>query len=92
MIWSLAGCAFALAVAAAAWRRSRGAAGFYDGDTYGMDRRAHVRYAAISLAFVSYFAFTSATHNVAAGIAGLALYALVAIFYATSFLRGSSDE
>lgn len=92
MIWSLGGCALALAVAATAWRRSRVAGGYYDGETYGMDRRAHLRYAAISLAFALYFAATYGAHEAAAGIAGLALYALVAILYAASFLRGASDE
>lgn len=84
--------AIALTVAATAWRRSRSHGGFYDRETYGMDSASHLKYAALSLAFAGYFAATFARGLEAAGIAGLALYALIAIFYATSFLQGASDE
>lgn len=91
-MWSLIGLLLALLVAGTAWRRSRTAGGFYDRETYAMDATAHRRYATASLLFAAYFAATYALRLHAAGIAGLALYALVAIFYATSFLRGASDE
>jgi hypothetical protein len=91
-VWSLAGLILALAVAAAAWRRSRAPGGFYDRETYGMDASAHRRYCAVSLAFVPYFAVTYARGYATAGIAGLALYALIAVFYAASFLQGAPDE
>ena len=39
-----------------------------------------------------YFGATLALHAETAGIAGLALYALIAVFYAASFLRGASDS
>jgi hypothetical protein len=91
MIWSLAGVAVALGVAAAAWHRSRSLGGFYDRQTYGMDAGAHRRYAFVSLAFAAFFTATYAGGFISAGIAGLTLYALIAIFYATSFLRGASD-
>ncbi|MGC1380905.1 MAG: hypothetical protein WA814_07760 [Candidatus Baltobacteraceae bacterium] len=91
-MWSAIGTILALASAAAAWLRSRGRGGFYDLETYGMSARAHRRYAAVFLAFALYFAVAHATGRVAAGIAGLALYALVALFYATSFLQGAPDR
>jgi hypothetical protein len=91
-MWSLIGLALALGVAAAAWRRSRSPGGFYDRAIYAMDSRAHQRYGWVSLAFAAYFAAAYALGLETAGIAGLALYALVAVFYATSFLRGASDE
>jgi hypothetical protein len=91
-MWSLAGVAVALAVAAAAWRCSRTPGGFYDREIYGMTPSAHRRYAAVSLAFAIYFAITYARGYATAGIAGLALYALIAVFYAASFLQGASDE
>ncbi len=84
--------AVSLAVAAAAWRCSRSPGGFYDRETYGMSSSTHLRYATASLAFAAYFVATSAFRLEAAGIAGLALYALIAVFYATSFLQGASDE
>jgi hypothetical protein len=92
MLWSLAGAAAALAIAAAAWRRSRSAGGFYDREIYGMSARSHRRYAALSLLFAGYFAVTAARHLDAAGIAGLALYAVIAVFYVTSFLQGAPDR
>ncbi len=57
-----------------------------------MDARAHQRYAWASLGFALYFAATYALALPSAGVAGLALYALVALLYGASFLRGSSDE
>jgi hypothetical protein len=92
MIWSLAGLVVALAVAAAAWRYSLTPGGFYDRETYAMSSSTHRRYATASLAFASYFAATYAFRLETAGIAGLALYALIAVFYATSFLQGAPDE
>jgi hypothetical protein len=78
-MWSLIGAILALASAAAAWLRSRRRGGFYDLETYGMSVQTHRRYAAVFAAFALYFA-------------GLALYALVAVFYATSFLQGAPDR
>jgi uncharacterized membrane protein len=92
MIWSLIGLAAALSVAAVAWRRSRRSGGFYDSGVYGMTPAAHRSYAIVSLLAAAYFAATCVLALSTAGIAGLALYAFIALFYATSFLRGASDE
>jgi hypothetical protein len=92
VIWSASGLILALIIGAAAWHRSRVPGGFYDRDTYGMNAAAHRRYAAISLLFAGYFAVTWAWGFQPAGIAGLALYALIAILYATSFLQGAPDR
>ncbi len=92
MIYNIGGMALALCVAAIAWRRSRGAGGFYDREVYGMQAATHRRYAIASLAFAAFFGATYAAHSAAAGIAGLALYALVAVFYAASFLQGAPDR
>jgi hypothetical protein len=86
------GVIIASLVAAVAVWRSRAAGGFYDREVYGMDAKAHARYATVSLVFAVFFAVTLALRLPAAGIAALALYALVALLYATSFLRGASDE
>lgn len=92
MLYSAAGIAAASIVAIAAWRCSRSPGGFYDREVYGMSESAHRRYAAVSLAFAIYFAVAYVRHLDAAGIAGLALYALIAVFYAASFLQGAHDE
>jgi hypothetical protein len=90
-MWSLLGLALALFVCIAAWRRSIGAGGFYDTQVYGMTSKAHRRYALGSLAFAVYFAVTFGLGADTAGIAGLMLYALIAAFYGTSFLRGATE-
>ncbi|MGA8097725.1 MAG: hypothetical protein WB810_03595 [Candidatus Cybelea sp.] len=92
MVWSLVGLAAALLVGAAAWRRSRSPGGFYDSETYAMNPVAHKRYALVSLGFALFFAAAYAFHLASEGIAALALYALIAVFYATSFLQGAPDD
>lgn len=88
----MAGLALAFGVGAVALRCSRSHGGFYDRGVYGMSASSHRRYAMVSLAFAVYFAVTFALRYDAAGIAGLALYTLVAVLYAASFLQGASDE
>ncbi len=92
MIYNIAGIGLALCVAAIAWRRSRNGGGFYDREVYAMGAATHRRYAIASLAFAAFFAATYAAHAAAAGIAGLTLYALIAVFYAASFLQGAHDR
>jgi hypothetical protein len=92
MIWSAAGIAVAFVVTAVAWRCSRTPGGFYDREVYAMSSSTHRRYALVSLAFAAYFAAAYALRLETAGIAGLALYAVIAIVYAASFLQGASDE
>lgn len=92
MIWSWAGLLLTLALAAIAWRQSFRRGGFYDRDVYAMTPAIHRRYAVSSLGFAVFFAATLLLHQATAGIAGLALYALVAVFYVTSFLRGAPDR
>jgi hypothetical protein len=91
MAYSIAGLLLAAGVAAAAWQRSRTTGGFYDHAVYGMDAAAHRRYFGVSLVFAAIFAIAYALHLETAGIVALALYGLVAVFYAASFLRGASD-
>ena len=92
MLYSAAGLVIACIIAIAAWRCSRSPGGFYDREVYGMSARVHRRYAALSLVFAVYFAIACALHLETAGIAGLALYAVIAVFYAASFLQGAPDE
>lgn len=92
MIWSLVGLAAAVIVAATALWRSGAPGGFHDRETYGMDASSHRRYATVSLVFAAYFGIIYASRLETAGIVGLALYALIAVLYATSFLQGAPDE
>ena len=57
-----------------------------------MEPAAHRRYALASLLFALFFALTYILRLHAAGVAGLGVYALIAVFYAASFLQGASDE
>ncbi len=82
----------ALVVGVFAFWRSRTPGGFHDRETYGMEASVHLRYAIVSLSFAAYFGATYATGHETAGILGLALYALIAVFYATSFFQGAPDE
>jgi hypothetical protein len=92
-MWNLIGIVAALAVGTVAWQRSRaGSGGFYDEAVYGMSPLIHRRYAVASFAFAAFFAVTFVVHAYSIGIAGLAVYTLIAILYGASFLRGASDE
>jgi hypothetical protein len=91
-MWSLVGLLSSIAVAACAWMRSRGGGGYYDAQVYAMSARTHRTYAIASLAFAVFFALTLGLRRDSAGVAALALYAVIATFYITSFLRGASDD
>jgi hypothetical protein len=92
MVYDLGGVILALAVGTVAWQRSRSTGGFYDREVYGMAPAAHRRYALVSLGFATFFVVAYGLRSSAAGLAGLALYALIAVFYATSFLQGAPDR
>ncbi|MBV9234000.1 MAG: hypothetical protein JO030_08155 [Candidatus Eremiobacteraeota bacterium] len=91
MPYNVAGSVLAAAVAALAWHRSRVTGGFYDAHGYGMTPATHRAYALVSLAFAACFAAFAALHRATDGIATLALFAVVAIFYGASFLQGARD-
>lgn len=91
-VWSWIGFSLAVALATVAWYRSRASGSYYDADVYAMTGRTHRAYAVAGLAFALFFVVTLALHWDGAGIAGLTAYAVVAIFYATSYLQGASDD
>jgi Ca2+/Na+ antiporter len=90
-IYLAIGFGLSLVVATIAWRRSRSGGGYYDREVYGMDRAAHRWYAGVSLAFAAFFAVAYLWRLGGAGILALALYAVIAVFYFSSFLRGAAD-
>lgn len=91
-MWAAGGIVISLFTAFfAVFRSMRNAENYYSAQVYGMTPAAHRAYAAVSgvfaLAFIAAF-FITAIPTVPL----LAIYALVAIFYFSSFARGFSDE
>ncbi|MBV8285055.1 MAG: hypothetical protein JO029_13060 [Candidatus Eremiobacteraeota bacterium] len=91
LMWNVVGFALASLTAVIAFYRANNGGGFYDREVYGMGPSAHRLYAAAFLAFAGFFA-VAAWLRFDGGVYGLAPYALVAAFYATSFLRGAPDD
>jgi len=74
----------------ALWRR-RSAGTYYERDVYGMTGTSHARYALVFSAFTALFAAAPFLHGFPL-IPALAILALTALIYGTSFLRGASGE
>ena len=91
MLYNVVGGALALGIAALAWSRSRRCGGYYDAHVYGMHPGVHRAYAIVSLIFGLIFAALATIHQETAGIAALGAFAVVAVFYAASFLQGARD-
>jgi len=91
MFYTAVGLVLSLGIATIALWRSRSRGGYYEREVYGMNRTAHVAYGAIGLAFAAFFCTALWLKLVSAGIAALALYAVISVFYLSSFLRGASD-
>jgi hypothetical protein len=90
-MWNIVGLALALLISTAAYVRSRAHGGYYDAQVYGMVPSTHRRYGAAGLAFALFFIAAIATGARTAGIVALGILTLIALFYATSFLRGYAD-
>jgi uncharacterized membrane protein required for colicin V production len=87
-----AGLVISVIIAAfAAWRSRVVSSNYYETHVYGMTPSTHRRYAAVSLLFATLFAVALVCAYVPV-FPLLAVYALVAIFYFSSFARGFSDE
>jgi hypothetical protein len=91
-MWNLIGSVVALGTAVLAWRQSRAPGGFYAEGVYGMGPSHHRRYAAVSLAFAAALGIAFALRATFAGLVLLAVYAVIAILYYSSFIRGASDH
>ena len=91
-MWNLIGLLASLALAAVAWRRSiRPAGNIFERDVYGMSPRTHRAYAATGLGFAVLFTVGIVWGAVPA-VPILAIFAVIAILYASSFVRGASGE
>jgi hypothetical protein len=91
-MWNSAGLLLCLIVMlTAALKSKHGKAGYYEREVYGMTARSHIAYLFLSIVFAALFV----TAYFAGGIPVIPLlgaYALVFIFYFSSFARGFSDE
>ena len=91
-MWDGIGLALCCIQIAFALGKARGgAANYYERDVYAMTRRTHASYALASALFAVLFVlgyFSTAVPTIPL----LAAYALVFIFYFSSFARGFSDE
>ena len=91
-MWSLIGAIAAFVVSAVAWQRSRASTStFYERDVYDMTPAIHRRYALASLVFTMLFIAGAVWPRVPA-VPLLAVYAVIAILYLASFVRGATGE
>jgi len=91
-MWNSAGLLLCgIVITVAALKSKHGKAGYYEREVYGMTARTHRAYAALSLAFCGLFTAGYFVSGIPV-IPLLGAYALVFIFYFSSFARGFSDE
>ena len=92
IMWNGIGLALCCIQVAFSLRKARGgSANYYERDVYAMTRRTHASYALAGVLFAVLFVLAYFT-NAIPTIPLLAAYALVFIFYFSSFARGFSDE
>jgi hypothetical protein len=90
-MWSGVGLALCiLQIGIACWRTASPTSNYYERDVYAMTRRTHMRYALVSALFAAFFIASFFVQLPAVPL--LAVYALIFIFYLSSFARGFSDE
>lgn len=91
-MWSAVGLVLCgLVMAVAALKSKHGHGGYYEREVYAMTARTHRAYIALSAVFAAIFAAAFFVSGVPV-IPLLGAYALVFIFYFSSFARGFSDE
>lgn len=91
-MWGALGLFLALFTAVFAYFRSRRApSNFYEADVYGMTPALHIRYAFVSLLFAVTFAVSLFMPSIPS-VPVLGGFAVLFIFYFSTFLRGFSDE
>jgi len=86
------GIALAACMAGVALAQSRGSdAQYYSREVYGMNARSHKKWAFAALGFVLLFALSAILHH-DYDIMIAAAFAVIAILYFASFVRGYSSE
>jgi len=90
-MWVASGIVLSLALAIAAWLRSRASTTtYYEGEVYGMSHAAHRGYALTFAGFAAVLLAAPAWPAIA--VPALAVLAVAAILYGATFLRGASGE
>lgn len=91
-MWGYTGIVLAVALAAYAALRSKSASGsYYESEVYAMDASTHRRWAFAALGFALLF-LISAVRGHQYDVTIFAAFAVVAILYIASFLRGYGSE
>jgi membrane-bound ClpP family serine protease len=91
-MWNSAGLLLCFIVIVTSGLKSKhGKAGYYEREVYGMTARTHLAYLLLSIVFAALFAAAFFAGGIPV-IPLLGAYALVFIFYFSSFARGFSDE
>ena len=91
-MWAYTGIILALGLSAYAWWRARaGSTAYYEREVYAMGSSAHRRWAFAGCGFALLFAL-SALRGHAYDVTIFAAFAVVAILYVSSFMRGYSAE
>lgn len=91
-MYGIFGALLAIAGGAFAWQNARvKRASFYATEVYNLTARGHRRFALASGIFALVFIVDRLTWNVVA-VPLLALYAVLAILYGASFVRGATGE
>ena len=91
-MWNAIGLALCCIVIAVSLMKSKRVdGGYYAGEVYGMTARTHRAYAGLSALFAALFLLAFFTTLVPT-VPVLGAYALVFIFYFSSFARGFTDE
>lgn len=90
-MWVLSGLVLSIVLALVAWSRSRAASGtYFESQVYGMGPASHrgygLAFAALAAAFMAALMWPPMTLPV------FAVFAVVAILYGATFLRGASGE
>jgi hypothetical protein len=90
-MWVVSGLVLSIVLALVAWTRSKAGSGtYYESQVYGMGPAAHRGY---GLAFAALAAVLMlALMWPAMALPALAVFAVVAILYGATFLRGASGE
>lgn len=91
-MWAAAGLVLSLGTSLfALYRSTRTLSHYYEADVYGMTPVLHRRYAAVSLLFAGAFALSFFVRAIP-DVPVLGGFAVLFIFYFSTYLRGFSDE
>lgn len=91
MLWALLGLILSAVGCAIAVRAAGRGGNSYASEVYGMNPQSHRRFAVACAVFAALFALAAIWPRIPA-VPVLAVFVLILILYASSFLRGYADE